>query len=123
MHPRGVFPLRLGGRIIPEEISRAVAAFITLYIGLFAISTALFIALGADFVTGFSAAIACVGNIGPGLANVGPMENFASLHPVSRGICTFDMYAGRLEILTVFVIFDRQWWSLPKRSFRRLGDK
>jgi trk system potassium uptake protein len=120
LHPRAVLPLRVGNRIVPEEVQRAVAGFITLYIGLFVTTTALLVAFGADFVTAFTASIACVGNIGPGLAGVGPMANFADLHPVSRWVLIFGMYAGRLEVVTVFVILDPQWWRVPRR-WRRGG--
>lgn len=116
LHPRGVFPVRVGSRIVPEDVLRAVAAFITLYVGLFAISTAILAMFGADLVTAFTASIACIGNIGPGLAGVGPMANFADLHPVSRAVLVFDMYAGRLEVVTVFVILVPRWWTLPRRG-------
>ena len=115
LHPRAILPVRVGERIIPEEVLRAVAAFITLYIGLFAVTTAVLIYFGAEFVTAFTAAIACIGNIGPGLSTVGPMANFADLHPVSRAVLIFGMYAGRLEVVTVFVVLDPQWWRLPRR--------
>ncbi len=115
LHPRGIFPARLGNRVVPEEIFRSVASFITIYIGLFAISTMLLIVFGADFITAFTAAIACLGNVGPGLAAVGPMANFAELPAVSKLLLTFIMYAGRLEVVTVFVIFEPDWWQLPKK--------
>ncbi len=114
LHPRAILPVRVGRHTIPEEVLRAVAAFITLYIGLFAFSTAVLVWFGADFTTAFTAAIATIGNIGPGLAAVGPMANFADLHPVSRALLTFDMYAGRLEIITVFVLLDPKSWRLPR---------
>ncbi|CAN5801026.1 TrkH family potassium uptake protein [soil metagenome] len=114
LHPRAVLPVRVGNRVVPEEVLRAVSAFITLYIGLFAVTTAVVTVLGADFVTAFTASIACIGNIGPGLNSVGPMASFADLHPVSRGMLIFAMYAGRLEVVTVFVVFDPQWWRLPR---------
>ena len=114
LHPRAVLPVRVGNRVVPEEVLRAVSAFITLYIGLFALTTVVLTVLGADFVTAFTASIACIGNIGPGLAAVGPMASFADLHPVSRGMLVFAMYAGRLEVVTVFVVFDPQWWRLPR---------
>ena len=119
LHPRAVLPVRVGSRIIPEEVLRAVAAFITLYITLFAFTTAVLVLFGADFVTAFSASIACIGNVGPGLAAVGPMANFADLHPVSRALLIFGMYAGRLEVVTVFVFFDPKGWRLPRRWFGR----
>jgi len=119
LHPRAILPVRVGDRIIPEEILRAVAAFTTLYIVLFVFATVVLIYFGADFVTAFTASIACIGNIGPGLAGVGPMANFADLHPISRAVLIFTMYAGRLEVVTVFVIFDPQWWRLPRRWVNR----
>lgn len=116
LHPRAVLPVRVGRRIVPEEVLRAVAAFITLYVGLFGITVVVLVLFGADFVTAFTASIACLGNIGPGMASVGPMANFADLHPVSRGLLTFAMYAGRLEVVTVFVVFIPEWWRLPRKS-------
>lgn len=99
LHPSAVYPVRVGRRIISESVLRAVAAFIALYISLFAFTTAVVTFLGADFITAFTASIACIGNIGPGLAAVGPMANFADLHPVSRALLIFGMYAGRLEVV------------------------
>jgi trk system potassium uptake protein TrkH len=119
LHPRAVLPVRLGGRAIPEEVLRAVAAFITLYVLVFGASTAALVALGSDFVTAFTASIACLGNIGPGLEAVGPMLNFAELHPLARGLLIFEMYAGRLEVVTVFVLFTADWWRLPRRNMWR----
>lgn len=115
VHPRAALPVRVGSRIVPEEVLRAVAAFITLYVGLFALSTVVLVLLGADFVTAFTASIGCLGNIGPGLAGVGPMGSYAELHPVSRALLTFNMYAGRLELVTVFVILTPGWWRFPRQ--------
>lgn len=120
LQPRAVLPLRVGKRVVPEEVFRAVAAFVTLYIGLFAFTTAVLVWFGADFITAFTASIACIGNIGPGLAEVGPMFNFAGLHPVSRLLLTFGMYAGRLEVVTLFVLFDRTFWRLPRVNLWQL---
>ncbi len=118
LHPRAVLPVRVGRRIIPDEVMRSVAAFITLYIGLFAVGTVALVFLGADFATAFSASITCLGNTGPGLEQLGPMGNFAGLHPLSRVLLTFLMYAGRLEVVTVFVLFDASFWRLPRRRVR-----
>jgi len=123
LHPRAVVPLRVGQRTVPEEVLRAVAAFITLYIGLFAVTTLVLVWLGADFVTALTAAIACIGNIGPGLGAAGPMLNFAELHPVSRGLLTFGMYAGRLEVITVFILLDAETWRLPRLRLKARGAK
>ncbi|MFU8888555.1 MAG: TrkH family potassium uptake protein [Trueperaceae bacterium] len=114
MHPRAVLPVRMGARVVPEDVQRSVAAFITLYLSLFALSTVALVLLGEDFTTAFSAAIACLGNIGPGLGAVGPMENFAGLHPAAKAVLIFCMYAGRLEVVTVFALVTRAWWRRPR---------
>ena len=67
-------------------------------------------ALGADIVTGITATIACLGNIGPGLNQVGPMAHFGDLHPVSRVTLTLAMWIGRLEVLTVLVVLRPEAW-------------
>ena len=120
LHPKAVLPVRVGSRPVSEEVLRAVAAFLTLYLSLFVVIASVVIWLGADLITGLTASIACIGNIGPGFGEVGPMLNFADLHPVSRMLLTFGMYAGRLEVVTVFIIFNRDFWRLPKRrAFQR----
>ncbi len=116
LHPRAIAPVRVGNRVISEDVLRAVSAFIFLYIGLFAITAVVLVWFEADFTTAFTASIACIGNIGPGLAAVGPLANFADLHPVSRAVLIFGMYAGRLEVVTVFVLVNRDFWILPRRG-------
>jgi trk system potassium uptake protein len=119
LHPRAVLPLRVGSRVIPDEVLRAVAAFITLYVMLLAASATALVWLGHDFVTAFAAAAATIGNVGPGLGLVGPMGSYGEIHPVGRVILTFNMYAGRLEIVTVFVLLTLDWWRLPRVFDRR----
>jgi trk system potassium uptake protein len=85
LHPRAVLPIRVGDRVVSEEVLRAVAAFITLYTLLIALSTLLLTALGEDLLTAFVAAAATVGNVGPGLGGVGPMASYAEIHPVGAG--------------------------------------
>jgi len=110
LHPRAVLPVKLGGRVVPESILRDVQVFMLFYLLTFAVGTAIVIALGADLITGITATIACLGNIGPGFDDVGPMANFAGLHPVSKVVLTLEMWIGRLEVLTVLVFFRLEPW-------------
>ncbi len=119
LHPRALLPVRVGKRIVDDAVLRAVAAFIGLYLLLFGATTIILAMFGADLVTAASASIACIGNIGPGLASVGPLENFAELHPVSRTVLIFAMYAGRLEVVAVFALLERDLWRLPRRGWSR----
>jgi len=114
LHPRAVLPVTLGSRMVPEDVLRAVGAFLTLYVGLFAVVAGILGVAGHDFTTSFTASIATLGNIGPGLGEVGPMGSFASFPDLEKGLLIFSMYAGRLEVVTVFVLFTSEWWRAPR---------
>jgi trk system potassium uptake protein TrkH len=110
LHPRAVLPVKLGGRVVSEAILQTVIVFFLFYLLVFSICTGIVVALGADIVTGITATIACLGNIGPGFNAVGPIANFADLHPVSRIALTLAMWIGRLEVLTVLVVLRPEAW-------------
>jgi trk system potassium uptake protein TrkH len=116
LHPRAVLPVKLGGRVVPESILRDVQVFMLFYLLTFAVGAAIVVALGADLVTGITASIACLGNVGPGFDGVGPMANFAGLHPVSKIVLTLQMWIGRLEVLTVLVFFRAEPWRSARWS-------
>jgi trk system potassium uptake protein TrkH len=80
---------------------------------------------GTDMVTGFSASLACLGNIGPGFGLAGPMENYAFLSVGGKLILTLAMWLGRLEVVTVLALLHPDVWkhlrlglraSTPKRT-------
>ena len=110
LHPRGVLPVKLGGRVVREEVVRTVLVFFLFYILTFAVCAAVVIGLGADIITGLTATIATLGNIGPGFATVGPMANYAGLHPLSKILLTLAMWIGRLEVLTVLALLRPEVW-------------
>lgn len=116
LHPRSVLPVKLGGRVVPEHILRDVQVFMLFYLLAFAVGTAVVVALGEDLVTGITSSIACLGNIGPGLNAVGPMANFAELHPVSKIVLTLQMWIGRLEVMTVLVFLRLEPWRAARWS-------
>ena len=116
LHPRAVLPVKLGGRVVPEHILRDVQVFMLFYLLTFAVGAAVVVMLGADLMTGITASIACLGNIGPGFETVGPMASFAHLHPVSKVVLTLEMWIGRLEVLTVLVLFRLEAWRSARWS-------
>jgi trk system potassium uptake protein TrkH len=115
LHPQGVLPVKLGGRVVPDDVMRAVLVFFLFYLLVFAITTTIVIALGLDILTGLTAAIACLGNIGPGFGVVGPMGHYADLHPVSKVVLTAAMWIGRLEVLTVLALLRPEVWRMARR--------
>jgi trk system potassium uptake protein TrkH len=110
VHPTAVVPLRIGGHALPDSIVEAVLAFIFLYFMTIAILTFALLATGLDFVTAFSAIIACINNAGPGLNEVGPAGNYAGLADFQKWVCALAMLAGRIEIMTLAVLFTRTFW-------------
>jgi trk system potassium uptake protein TrkH len=110
LHPRAVLPVKLGGRVVPDDTMREVVVFMLFYILTFAVGAAIVIALGADLVTGISGTAALIGNVGPGFNSVGPMGHFGDLHPISKVVLTLEMWIGRLEVLTVLVLFRSEIW-------------
>jgi len=111
LHPRAVLPLRHKGRAIPEPILRAVLNLIGLYLILYLFFGSVLVLMGAEMVTGFTAALACLGNIGPGFNEVGPMGNFAGFHPAAKILLSIAMWLGRLEIVTVLALLHPDVWK------------
>ena len=112
LHPRLVVPIRVGRKIIPEEMLHNVVAFTVLYFLLFVAMGLAVAALDVDIVSAFSASVATLGNIGPGLELVGPLQNYGQLPDLAKALLTLNMLLGRLEIFT-FLLF----LSLPFAKF------
>ncbi len=116
LHPRAVLAIRHKGQTVSRDIMRSVFTLFVLFVlGHFVLGTAL-VVLGADLVVGYSAALACLGNIGPGFDAVGPMGNFAGFDPLSKLLLTLGMWLGRLEIVTVLALLHFE--VLRSMSFR-----
>lgn len=110
LHPRAVMPLRYNGKPVSRDIMRSVFTLVALYmVSHFLVGTAL-VLMGADLVVGYSAALACIGNVGPGLGSTGPMGSFAGFSPVAKLLLTASMWIGRLEIVTVLALFHPHVW-------------
>jgi len=110
IHPAAVLPIKLGGMPISNQVVFAVQVFVMLYVASIIAMTLILVASGLDFLTSFSAIIACINNAGPGLNQVGPATNFSVLTDFQTWVCTFAMLLGRLELMTLFVLFTRTFW-------------
>ncbi|MDP2263520.1 MAG: potassium transporter TrkG [Hydrogenophaga sp.] len=110
IHPRVVNPVTLGGGVMPMSVMTAVLGFMLIYGAATMGLAMLLLFTGMDIVTAFSAVVATVNNIGPGLGEVGPASNFGGLHPFQIWVLSFAMLLGRLELLTVLVLFTSRFW-------------
>lgn len=105
IHPRAVVHVKFGGRVVPPDVLGGIWGFSVLWLGLLFLSVFLVAASGMDLMTSFTSVLACIGNIGPGLGTVGPMENYAHLPAFAKWVLIWCMLLGRLEIYTVIVLF------------------
>lgn len=110
IHPRVVNPVTLGGEVLPASVMNAVLGFMLIYGAATVGLTFLLLLSGLDIVTAFSAVIATVNNIGPGLGEVGPASNFGGLNGFQLWVLSFAMLLGRLELLSVLVLFTGHFW-------------
>ena len=111
LHPSAVNPMKIGGQVVANNIVFAVLGFIFLYFMSIATMTFALLISGLDFISSFSAVIACINNAGPGLGVVGPASNFGMLTDFQVWVCTLAMLIGRLEIFTVLILFTPAFWK------------
>jgi len=112
IHPNSVKLIKVDGKVIDQNIISSVISFISLYFIIFTISSLLVLAFGGqDLVTSLSAVIATMSNIGPGLGNVGPVDNFSQFTPFAKFVLSLSMIIGRLEFYTVLVLFSPVFWK------------
>jgi trk system potassium uptake protein TrkH len=110
LHPRVVNPVHVGGQVVENRVIFAILAFMLIYGGSIILFTFLLLFSGLDVISAFSAAVACINNTGPGLNQVGPAANYAVLNDFETWICTFAMLIGRLELMSVLVLFTPAFW-------------
>ncbi|HXZ92496.1 MAG TPA: potassium transporter TrkG [Burkholderiales bacterium] len=110
VHPRGYIPIKLAGQVIENNIIFAVLAFMLVYGSAIIAITMLLAATGLDLATAFSAVVACINNLGPGLGQVGPSASYAGLSDFQAWLLVCAMLLGRLELLTVLVLFTPAFW-------------
>nr|WP_321445796.1 TrkH family potassium uptake protein [uncultured Cohaesibacter sp.] len=109
--PNGVFVKRYGGYPLDDSVSVAVMSFFFLYVLSFLVLGMLLQLTGLDFVTALSGAGTAIANVGPGVGHIiGPAGNFEPLNDVAKWLLSFGMLLGRLELLTVLVLFLPRFW-------------
>jgi len=109
--PHGVRPIRTGDKLVDPAIVSNVLAFGALYVVSFIVGALVMAACGYDVTTAASASAAALGNIGPGLSEVGPMENWSHLPIVAKWVMSVLMLMGRLELFSVVVLFTPWAWK------------
>ena len=110
VHPHAAEQVKVGGLPVPNKVVFSVLAFFFVYLASIVGITLLLLATGMDLNHALSAAMACINNLGPGLGTIGPASSYAALDDPQKWICMFAMLLGRLEIMSVLVLFTRSFW-------------
>ena len=116
LHPRSVKRVRMEGRTVETEVIRSVNAYLALYMIIFVASVLIVSLDEKDLVTNFTAVAATLNNVGPGLGLVGPAGNFSGFSNLSKLVLSFDMLAGRLELIPMLMIFVPSVWSVKRKK-------
>ena len=111
VHPKSVSNIKIKNESIPDNVLKGVMGFLSIYIGLFVICSAILCMLGPDILTSMSAVASAIGNIGPGFGTIGPTENYLHLPQAAKLLLTWCMLLGRLEIYTFLIFLVPEFWK------------
>jgi trk system potassium uptake protein TrkH len=111
VHPKAVLPTRLDGKTIPNEIIYNFLAFFLLYVSIFIIGAAIMSFMGLGFKLSLASVAASIGNVGPSLGTLGPMDSYSVIPAPGKWMLSFMMLLGRLELFTVLILLTPAFWK------------
>ena len=112
LHPNAVLPVKINGMSVPQSRIVALFAFFTLFMCMILVTAALMILSGVDTINSIVIALSCVSNIGPSLSNdIGANITWSGMPDYIKWALSLLMLMGRLEIMTVLVLFTRSFWK------------
>ncbi|MCB2099866.1 MAG: TrkH family potassium uptake protein [Rhodobacterales bacterium] len=110
--PNRVLTMTFNGRPLSDDVPFSILAFLAVFVATVAIFTLILTFMDLDLVTAYSATVTAITNVGPGLGPiVGPAGNFTSLPDAAKWLLSAAMILGRLELFTLLVMFDRDFWG------------
>ncbi len=111
LQPKAVIPIRVGEKTVPDSVAKNILGFVIIYIAIFIVSSLFMTLLGLDLTTAISSVAATIGNIGPGLGQVGPVCNYSEIPQIGKLYLSILMLLGRLELFTVVLCFIPEFWQ------------
>ncbi|MDF9823873.1 trk system potassium uptake protein TrkH [Breznakia sp. PF5-3] len=116
VHPRSVKVVKLDDKIVDKDTISSVSAYLVIYLVIMIVSVIIISFDKFDFLSNFSAVNATFNNIGPALGEAGPMSSYANFSVLSKLTLSFDMLAGRLELIPMLLLFSPSVWKRQKSS-------
>ena len=111
LHPNAIIPVRYDGKSVNPQIVFNILSFFIIYMLIFILASVTFTFLVLDFMSALGASASCLGNIGPAIGSVSPVDNYHHLSDAAKYFCSFLMLIGRLELFTVLILFTPFFWS------------
>lgn len=112
LHPNAVLPVKINGQPVSQQKLNTLLAFFAIYVLMILLSATIMIAAGVDIINSIMIALGCVSNVGPTLSTqIGPEVSWSQLPDYIKWVCAFLMLVGRLEIMSVLVLFTRGFWK------------
>jgi trk system potassium uptake protein TrkH len=112
VHPNAVTPIRYNKKLVNEQSITSISSFIMIYLLTFVIGSFIMMLTGLEPKSAFSSVITTLGGIGPGFGEVGPLNNFSGLTDFGKYYLSFNMFLGRLEIISVLSLFRRSFYKV-----------
>ncbi len=110
VHPRAIVPLIINGERVTGRIINNIMNFLLIYLLTFVVGALVISLLGYDFETSLGSVATCLGNAGPAIGQVGPLDNFAFFSPEAKIVLSVVMLLGRLELFTILILFTPFFW-------------
>ncbi len=110
LHPNAIIPVRYDDKTVNQSIVYNIISFFIIYMFIFIVSSVILTFFGLDFLSALGAAASSIGNIGPAIGSVSPVDNYAHLSNGAKWFCSFLMLIGRLELFTVLILFSPFFW-------------
>ncbi len=115
VHPMAVLPIKIDRVTVHREVQRQMLSFLLFYLLLLVVSGLVVTMIEKNAIIGMVGAAATIGNIGPGLGEIGPMGSFAGLQPVSKMLFIANMLVGRLELIPFLVMLSPEFWHFSRQ--------
>jgi trk system potassium uptake protein TrkH len=110
LHPRAIVRIKLNKQLVSGRIMTHILVFLLMYLGVFVVGTIVVSTLDMDLLSAAGAVATCLGNVGPGIGSVGPVDNFAHVNGLAQLVLSGIMILGRLELFTIIILFTPFFW-------------